>query len=147
MAASLVSVLLAAVKAALWESTPAGRRVERARVASVAVADCPAISILRARVEHDRAAPENDQITVGFDLLITAAGATPEAAEEAADALHVAAHAALLASTALTAMGRDTLRCTGTDVDADSLESAVVALTAHYQIDAWVLRADLTTPA
>lgn len=145
MAASLTEQILARVAAVLKAGLPARTGLERYRGDAVGLSQLPCVVVRRAGTEHQESAFESDQVTTSFDLdCYTAAG---EGTETAADALHIAAHAALTADAALGALGRYTLRCTGTESDTDRGETEFTRLVAHYQIDAWVLRADLTTPA
>ena len=62
--------------------------------------------------------------------------------ETAADALHMQAHALLLADATLAGKGRG-LRCIGTDVQDDSADQPAGRITARYQMQVFVSPGDL----
>lgn len=143
MASSVTEQILARVEAVLKAGLPARTGLERYRGDAIGLAQMPWVVIRRVGTTHQESAFESDQITTAFDIdCYTAAG---EGTEAAADALHMAAHAALTADGALAALGRYTLRCTGTESDTDRGETEFTRLVAHYQIDSWVLQGDLST--
>ncbi len=147
MAASVAEQILARVKAVLLNATSARRSVRRAPAGSLREADLPAIEIRRGGTEHQAASFENDQVTVGFEIDFLVSAADTEGGETAADALHLEAHALLVADATLETAGKATLRLASTSGEPDQGETAFYRLTARYEIDAWVLRADLTTLA
>ena len=83
------------------------------------------------------------QTTLSFALRCYVAASADT--ETAADALHLAAHALLIADLPLAAAGYSTLRCVATESDPDEFDTETTRLVAHYQIDAWSA-ADLSTP-
>jgi hypothetical protein len=138
MTASVSEQILARAKAVLIGATAAGANVERGRDDAYAPEECPAINIRRADSQHEPLGSGVQRLTLAFDVDLFARGA---AWETAADALHMAAHALLLADATLAGMGRG-LHCTGTEVTGDSADQPQGRLTAHYQIQTPVSAGD-----
>lgn len=141
MAASVAEQILARVQAVLLNATPAGAHVERGRDDAFGDSELPAINIRRANTGHERLGDSGERVIVSFDLELHVA--TTGAWETAADALHMAAHAVLVADAPLAALGRG-LRCTGTDAQGDSADRVIGKLTARYQMQVFVRPGDLT---
>lgn len=141
MATSVAEQILARVQAVLLNATPAGAHVERGRDDAFGDSELPAINIRRASTGHDRLGDSGERVVVSFDLELNVA--TQGDWETAADALHMAVHAVLVADTTLAALGRG-LRCTGTDAQGDSADRVIGKLTARYQMQVFVRPGDLT---
>lgn len=143
MAASAAECILDRAFAVLTAGLPSRTRVERYRGDAQGIADMPCIVLRRQETRHDQAAFENVQVSTDFEIdCYVAAG---EGTETAADALHLAAHVLLMADAELAALGRNTLACTGTELETDRADYEATRLTARYTIDSWVLQADLST--
>ena len=147
MAASLTEQILARALVVLTGATAAGTNVQRGRADGIASDALPALTLRRVGTVNQLATFEADQQSTAFDLVIDVTAADQAAAESAADALHLAAHALLMADATLGTLGRYTLRCAGTDSEGEGADEDYYRITAHYEIDAWVLQADLATPA
>lgn len=145
MAASVIEQILARVKAVLLGATAAGQRVYRSRDDAFAVDELPAINIRRAGTTHDEQDLGNSvfRVAVEFTLEIHVAQAADP--ETAADAIHQAAHAALLADATLLTYGKASLTCTGTDLQTGTADRLATLLSAQYQLYAWAQHDNLTT--
>lgn len=142
MSASVVEQILARVQVALLAAGISGlARVERARVDAFGAADLPALNIRRGGIDHERLGETGERLLVAFDLDHHVA--VDDDWETAADALHMATHAALVADAPLAALGRG-LRCTGTDMQGDSADRVIGLLTARYQLQVFVRPGDFT---
>ncbi|MDO9007224.1 MAG: hypothetical protein Q8S73_05370 [Deltaproteobacteria bacterium] len=142
MAASVFELILARVAAVLLAgSTAAGSNVFRARDDAFAATELPAINVRRASTSgenedvHD---VELHQVAFTVDCMARGAGW-----ETAADALHMQAHALLLADATLAGLGRH-LRCTGTDTQSDSADQPAGTLTASYEMQVFIHAASLS---
>jgi len=140
MSASVFELIIARVASVLLSATAAGVRVYRARDAAFGADEVPAINIRRADTGGDVVGTNGERHLLSFTLACHAAGATWETT---ADALHMQAHALLLADTALAGKGRG-LRCTATDLQDDSADQPAGRLTARYQMQVFVRPGDLT---
>ena len=120
-----------------------GVTVERYKGRALSAGDLPALIVAREGTQHDQSSFENVQTTAAFALRIYVTAG--EGTETAADALHAAAHALLIADATLAGIGASTLRCVATESEPDELDAEYTRLVAHYQIDAWSA-ADLSTP-
>jgi hypothetical protein len=139
MAASVVELILARVAAVLLAgSTAAGSRVYRARDDAFADDELPAIVIRRGATDGEVIGEAGERVRLEFTLAFHVAGS-----ETAADALHVAAHALLLADATLASRGRG-LRCLGTEIQTDAADQPVAKLTARYQMQVFIRPGDLT---
>ena len=118
--------------------------VVRRRVDPFEVADLPAVEILRGGVQSDAFGERTDKQTVSIRIALLVVEAQ-SIAETQLDALHAAAHAALLGDAALAALCRG-LRCTGTaDPEAIALGDGNAArMECTYEAQALSRRADLT---
>ena len=120
---------------------PPGRALFRGDAYSIG--ETPCVVLRRIGTRNEIAAFENAQATTEFDLeCFVSAG---EGTETAADALHLAAHAVLMADATLASLWPQHLACTGTECETDRMDREVTRLTAHYTIDSWVLQGDLST--
>lgn len=147
MAASLTEQILARALAVLTGTTAAGTNVQRGRADAIAADALPALTLRRVGTVHDAASLNADKIATAFTLVVDVSAADQAAAETAADALHLDAHAQLMADATLGTLGRYTLRCTGTDSEGEGADEDYYRITAHYEIDAWVRQGDITQPA
>ncbi|MDI6748248.1 MAG: hypothetical protein QMD17_14010 [Rhodocyclaceae bacterium] len=141
MTASVIEQILARVHVALLGTTPASTNVYRGRDDAFDQAELPAINIRRTGTGHDRLGDSGERISVGIELDLHVA--TLGNWETAADALHMAAHAVLVADAPLAALGRG-LRCDGTDAQGDSADRVIGKLTARYQMQIFVRPGDFT---
>ena len=139
MSTSRAEQILARVQAALLGVTPAGPRVERARQAAYSDTEALAINILRGDVETTALANAREHNRLSFTVECYAQG---DDYETATDALHVAAHAVLLADPILAQLGKG-LRCTNTSMSGDEAEFAAGRLTARYEIQFLTQTGDL----
>lgn len=138
MSASVVEQILARVAACL---VAAGLAAERGRVDAFGDDELPAINVKRGATEHERLGDHGERLTVNFTLELFVAVADDW--ETAVDALHMAAHAALVADAPLAALGRG-LRCTTSDAQGDSADRELGKLGATYQLHVFVRPGDLT---
>jgi hypothetical protein len=137
---SVSEQILARINFVLKGATAAGSNVERGRDDAWAPEECPAINIRRAEGQNAPLGSGAERVLQQFDVDVFARGA---GWETAADALHMAAHALLLADTPLSAMGNG-LRCTGTALQSDSADAPLGRLIARYQIQIAVHPGDYT---
>ncbi len=142
MAASVFELILARVAAVLLGgSTAAGSNVFRARDDAFAATELPAINVRRAATSGDDGDVHDVELhRVTFSVSCHALGA---AWETSADALHVQAHALLLADATLAGLGR-LLRCTGTDIQDDSADQPAGVITATYEMQVFIHAASLS---
>lgn len=140
MSASLIEQTLARIQQVLLGATAAGSRVERGRDEGVAPDEMPAITIRRQSGTVERNGLNSCQIQGSVDLDFWAAG--PDW-ETQADAVHMSAHALLLADAVL--RGRIT-DCTSVQSAGASGEYLAGRLTATYAFTLSAAPADLTTP-
>jgi hypothetical protein len=139
MAASVVELVLARVAAVLLAgSTAAGSRVYRARDDAFADDELPAIVIRRGATDGEVIGEGGERVRLEFTLSFHVAGS-----ETAADALHVDAHALLLAEATLASRGHG-LRCLGTEIQTDTADQPAAKLTARYQMQVFIRPGDLT---
>lgn len=141
MAASVFELIVARVYAVLLAGpTDAGTHVFRGRDDAFGDIELPALNIRRASTSgepEDVADVELHQIA--FTVACHARGAT---LETSADALHMQAHALLMADSTLAGMGRH-LRCTATEIQDDSADQPAGVLTASYEMQVFVHTASL----
>lgn len=137
---SILEQALARTRAALLAGgTPAADRVERGRQSAIAADATPAINIRRGDADFDPHASGIDHATLRMDIEFWTAGADWETA---ADALHMQCHALLLADSQLAGLLTG-LRCGGiTPRDGPGGAAPTGVLTAHYEGQALVRRAD-----
>jgi hypothetical protein len=140
MAASVFELILARVAALLLSATAAGSNVYRARDDAFKADELPAINIRRVDTAGDVLGNSGERHVVSFTVACMARGA---AWETAADALHMQAHALLLADSTLAGKGRG-LRCTGTETQDDSADQPAGRITARYQMQVFVRPGDLS---
>ena len=146
MSASVIEQIVSSAARALVGATAAGKSVHRYRGDGFSSREMPVIVVRRGGSEH---APHDstgriDALVVEFAVEFMAAAA--EGVETEVDALHVAAHAALLADPTLRALGKGTLNCRSTDFEIDRAEIEYSRLTAFYQINSWIPASDLAGP-
>lgn len=135
MAASVFELILARVKTVLAAGgTAAGTRVYRTRADAFSLAELPAISLRRIGTDSEIAGNDVEGHSLSFGVACLASGATWETT---ADALHMAAHALLLADATLDGYGEG-LRCVRTEVMADSAEQQAGHVEAVYQMQVFV---------
>lgn len=137
--ASVFEAVLARVEIVLAGATDAGTHVFRGRADAFDAADLPAINVRRTNTVGDVIGTGGERHVIEFEIECIAAGADYETD---ADALHMQAHALLLADAALAARGRG-LRCTGTELAADSADAPAGRITARYQMQVFVRPGDL----
>lgn len=140
MSASVFELILARVGALLLSATAAGSRVYRARDDAFAADELPAINIRRADTSGEVVGNGGERHMLEFTVACHASGA---GWETAADALHMQIHALLLADTQLASKGRG-LRCTGSEVQDDSVDTPAGRLTARYRMQIFVRPGDLS---
>lgn len=141
MAASVFELILARVQSALLAATPAADRVDRARADAYAADELPALNIRRQDTGGDVIGNNGERHILAFTVECEAAGGETEA-----DALHMAAHAVLMADPLLVSAGRG-LRCTGTEIQTAVADYPAARLTARYQIQVFVRPGNFTGPA
>lgn len=135
MAASVFELILARVKTVLAAGgTAAGTRVYRTRADAFSLAELPAISVRRIGTDSEIAGNDIEGHSLSFGVACLASGSTWETT---ADALHMAAHALLLADATLDGYGEG-LRCVSTDSRADSAEQPAGHVEAVYQMQVFV---------
>lgn len=141
MAASVFELILARVAALLLAGpTDAGTNVYRGRDDAFEAAELPALNVRRALSAGDVIGNNGERHVFTFSVTCLARGA---AWETAADALHMQAHALLVADSTLASKGRG-LRCTGTEPQDDSADQPAGRITATYQMQVLVRPGDLT---
>lgn len=140
MAASVFELILARVAAVLLSATAAGSNVYRARDDAFAQDELPAINVRRGDTEGDVIGAGGERHVISFTLAFHARGA---GWETAADALHMQAHALLMADATLAGKGRG-LRCTGSETQDDSADQPAGRLTARYQMQVFIRPGDLS---
>lgn len=140
MAASVFELILSRVAAVLLSATAAGSNVYRARDDAFAAEELPAINVRRAATEGDVIGSGGERHVISFTLAFHARGA---GWETAADALHMQAHALLMADATLAGKGRG-LRCTGSETQDDSADQPAGRLTARYQMQVFIRPGDLS---
>lgn len=133
MAASAHEAVLARAAAVLLGAgTAAGTRIERGRPAAYSPSETPAINVRRSTGQAQAFGRGADQAQLEFELDHYVRG---DDWETSADALHMAAHAALLADAALAALCKG-LRCATTNARAEAGDQTLGQLTATYQCQA-----------
>jgi hypothetical protein len=137
---SVSEQILARIKSVLNGATAAGANVERGRDDAWSPEECPALNIRRADGQNDPLGRGAERVLQQFDVDVFARG---NGWETDADALHMSAHALLMADAPLSAMGKG-LRCTGTTLQSDSADAPLGRLTARYQIQIAVRPGDYT---
>lgn len=141
MTQSLHEQILARVQTVLLAAgTAAGTRVERDRTDSPPAADTPALNITRGQGAFEPMADAADINGAEFTVEHWASGA---AWATAADALHMQAHAALVADAALAQLMRS-LRCVSTTPKSVAGEVPVGHIAATYRALTLVRPRDLT---
>lgn len=140
---SVFENILARVYAALLDQTTAAGEVYRARVDAYAEEDAPAINIRRAPNSDESLGERGAKWLVYFDIDFHIGKPDDPGWEMAVDALHMEAHAILMADPQLAVIGRG-LRCISTDPASDSADRVVGKLTARYQMQIFVRPGDLT---
>lgn len=140
MAASVFEMILARVQALLLGATAAGVHVYLAREDAFGADELPAINLRRENSNGDVIGNNGERHVITFALEIHVDGADPETQ---ADALHMAAHALLLADATLASRGRG-LRLTATETLPASADRTVARLTARYQMQVFTRPGDLT---
>lgn len=140
MAASVFELILARVGSLLLSATAAGTRVYRARDDAFAPDELPAINVRRADTSGDVIGNSGERHILSFSVACMARG---PGWETAADALHMQAHALLLADTQLASKGRG-LRCTSSEVQDDSKDQPAGRITANYQMQIFIRPGDLS---
>jgi len=142
MSASVVEQILARVAACL---AAAGLSVFRGRVDAFEDDELPAVNVKRVASSFTvtDVAGEVSQAEIEFEVEFHVAALA--GVETSADALHQAAHLALMDDATLAAWGKSSLRCVDTALDQDRADQAAACLVARYRIDAWVLQRDLST--
>ncbi|MBC2731380.1 hypothetical protein [Thiobacillus sp.] len=144
MPASLFETILARVATLLLSATAAGSNVFRGRDDAFDASELPAINIRRGTIPGDSASIHTTaQYQMGFSVFFYAAGA---AWETTADALHMQAHALLLADATLAGYGFN-LACISTAAEDGSEDGNYGRLEASYEMSVFVSQQDLTTPA
>ncbi|MDP1925770.1 MAG: hypothetical protein Q8K57_13430 [Thiobacillus sp.] len=138
----MFELILARVAAVLLAgSTAAGSNVYRARDDAFAATELPAINVRRASTSGEKEDVHDVELhQVAFTLALHARGA---AWETAADALHMQAHALLLADATLAGLGR-LLHCTGTETQDDSVDQPTGVITASYEMQVFIHAASLS---
>lgn len=126
--------------ALLAASTAASTRVERGRLDSPAATDTPALNILRRDGAFEPLGAGADAHGAEFAVEHWVSGADWETT---ADALHMQAHAVLVADAPLAQLVRS-LRCVSTDMQAVAGEVQVGRLLAIYRAQTLVRPRDLT---
>jgi hypothetical protein len=137
MSASALETYLARVAAVLLA---AGISTHRGRADGFDEAELPAVSLLRGEAPAEPWANGREVIRASFELHCLTTGADWETTT---DALHMQAHAALLADAQLAALGKG-LRCTGTSAQPDAGGNTAGRIAATYQTQIAVRVADLT---
>lgn len=130
----------------LEAQTDAGPRVERSRrdaISADELACGPVLTIARAPGAYSAWGDAVDEAEIAFTVACWAKG---EDWEVQADALHLQAHAALLASPALAGLLRG-LACTQTEPADQEGEERIGRITATYQARAFTARASLARAA
>lgn len=141
MAASAHEAIQARAKAVLLAAgTAAGTRIERGRPAAYSPAETPAINLRRSTGQMQAYGRGADQAALEFELDHYVRG---DDWETAADALHMAAHAALLADATLAGLCKG-LRCAVTNTRAEAGDQTLGQLTATYHCQALLAPATLT---
>ncbi len=141
MAASVFELILARVAAVLLAgSTAAGSNIFRARDDAFGDNELPAINVRRADSGGDVITSSGERHVLAFTLTCMAAG---DDWETAVDALHMQAHALLLADAVIAAKGKG-LRLLSTDLQNDSADQVRGRLTARYQIQILVRPGDFS---
>ena len=143
MSASVVEQILARVAACL---AAVGLSVYRGRADAFEDDELPALNVLRGNAPNEAqdVSGVTGRSTLDFDVEFYVRASA--AVETAVDALHMTAHTALMDDAQLAALGKQSLRFIGTSVSQEPSDLQAARLTARYQIDAWVLQRDLTTP-
>ena len=139
MSASAFETLLARVHTVLLASL-AGTQVERGRQDAFGKDEVPAVNLLRGETNDQPFGAGAVDNFASFSLEFWARGATWETA---LDALHMAAHAALLSDSQIAGLCRG-LFCLGTDVAGDSADDYLGHLTARYHAHLIVRHVDYT---
>lgn len=127
----------------LAAGTMAGTRVSRGRPDAWASAETPALNVRRSDGQLSEFGSGVDLAVLEFDLDLIALETPQQSWETLCDALHTQAHAALLADATLALMGKG-LRCMRTRCSAESGDQILGRITATYQVQNLVRRADLT---
>lgn len=104
----------------------------------------PALNLRRTDTGNESSSPRYDRGRVDF-ALEHLVDADPEDWETKADALHMAAHAALIANAGL-ALIVSGLHCTGTEIEGELGDRVIGRLTARYELQILIKRSDLTRP-
>ena len=131
MAASLIEQYLARAHTLLLAgATAAGSRVYRGRLDAFAADDLPALNLRRGLAPYQPSTQEHDQVDLEYTVECIAKGA---AWETAADALHMQAHALLVADATLESLGRG-LRLIEVDAEGESGEFSAGKLSARYGV-------------
>lgn len=137
MPASVTETILARVAAVLANEA---ETVARARDDAFTDEELPALNIRRGDTSGEPMGDNGQREYVEWEIQHHVAAA---ALETAADALHMAVHAALFADTTLAGLGRG-LRCLSTSLQTDSSDKPRATLTARYRMHVFVRPGDLT---
>lgn len=141
MAASVFELILARVHAVLLAGpTAAGTDVFRGRDDALSDDELPAINVRRVDSAGDVVGSLSERHVLSFTVAFYAAGATWETDT---DAMHMEAHALLLADALLHTRGKG-LRLLATDLQNDSTDLVRGRLTARYQIQILVRPGDFS---
>lgn len=138
--ASVTESIISRVAAALINVSDAGARVYRHRLDSFEESELPALNVNRIEDAHEPLGSNGDRVLVNFEVECLALGANWETVT---DALHMQAHAALLADAPLSLLGRG-LRYLGSVAEGAAADQVVGKLTARYQMQVFVRPGDLT---
>lgn len=138
--ASVTESIISRVAAALINVSAAGARVYRHRLDSFEESELPALNVNRSEDANDPLGSNGDRVLVNFEVECLALGANWETVT---DALHMQAHAALLADAPLSLLGRG-LRYLGSVAEGASADQVVGKLTVRYQMQVFVRPGDLT---
>lgn len=137
---SVIEAVLEQIKTELLGKTGAGVRVFRGREDPFTLEELPAINLFREVGTHEAHARSLEKITAGFRLDLHARGADWETR---CDALHVEAHDAMVASTALPNLCVG-MRCVSTEPQAEGADRTAGKLSARYQVQILIRPEDIT---
>lgn len=140
---SVVEAFLDQLKADLIGKTAAGTRVFRGREDPFALEELPAINIFREADSREAHARGFEKIVGGLRLELHTRGSDWETR---CDALHVEAHAAMLASTVLPTLAVG-IRCVETEPQSEGADRTAGKLGARYQMQILIRPEDITRRA
>lgn len=142
MTASLTEQIIAAVDVALGLLA---EPVHRARIDSIGAFETPCRNLMRGDTSGEARGDTGQIETLQFDVEHHTSAATSVAAEQAADALHMASHAALFADPTFGGLCRG-LRCIATRTEHADADRNVCTITATYRAVAFVRPRNLAQP-